>query len=163
MTNNIGITKKVRLKNYYGEYLEPYVDNTDIENDIQQINNTLLQINTNFVNKNSQTDKNAVVNWGMPDYTNKITTSNTSGSSSLTYTAPARGWVYVTQFMTGSNNYVVTINGNNVANFAWQSTQAGGRVSRPFFVEKDDVLYATASSSTAGVIIFDFFSLKGGN
>lgn len=106
-------------------------------------------------------NRSLIASYGLPDYTAGITTN---GTNTVSYTAPCIGWAYVGQFASGTTaSAMVNVKINDiVADEYFQGSQYGGVNSRPFFIDKGDVISGTGSTTNIGVWVI-FFPLKGGN
>lgn len=103
----------------------------------------------------TQTVKNTIVSWGMPDYTNGI--SITIGKSNNKYTVEENGWIYAS-CGTGDSNRGFYVNNKKVSTH--QSSQYGGvstKIGTTFPVSSGDKIHGDTDGSGY------FFPLKGAN
>ena len=138
---------------------------TQIEVDIDEIATDLNgKADTDLSNMNpTQTVKNTIVGWGMPDYANAVEINVTTSEQS--YTCPKDGFViFSAGGFNGSYGYL-KINDVFITN---ASTTGNSYVTNVFAsapVSKNDVCkFKTGyDSSTLGLQAFKFFPLKGAN
>lgn len=121
---------------------------TDIEVDIDEVMtdlNSKADIDLSNINP-SQTVKNTIIDWGMPDYSAGVSISNG-------YTAPVNG-VIIASFNWSNSNWSASIDGypfvasNNISN--------SGQQSSGFCIAPKNSVFTTNASGT-----FMFFPLKG--
>ena len=130
---------------------------------IEKINNTWSawatslsgKLNTDMSNLNpTQTAKDTVVGWGMPDFSAGV-------SASLPFTAPKNGICAFEGLCNAGQYFTLFVNGNKVGRTC--ATQQTGNTSTLLFkVQKNDVItYEYSYNETSKEMTF--FPLKGAN
>ena len=137
------------------------VAKTDIQVDIDEIATDLNgKMDTDLSNMSaSQTGKNTIINWGMPDYSSAISIT-TCPTSSSPYSAPDYGIFIVTGDWTSSTS--VYVNSNNL-NLSFYEDVSGVVVQEiVLLLSKNDEIYFT-NSSYSTTFKAAFIPLKGVN
>ena len=131
---------------------------TNIEVDIDEIATDLNgKADVDLSNMNaSQSAKNTIVNWGMPDYANGISLS----SSSFPYTAPSDGYVYV-EWYTSNYAGVALYSDNHIIDYQRNAYNGALNMAVKGFVSKNSILTLDGNSGTFERAIF--YPLKGVN
>lgn len=105
------------------------------------------KVDLNFNNMNpSQTAKNTIVGWGMPDYSASVAVT-------MPYTAPSNGWFVASNQATST---IVKINNVQVAMGSWAAGSWSGNLNCQIMVAKGDVI--TGATGT-----MNFMPCKGAN
>lgn len=139
---------------------------TDIQVDIDEIATDLngkADVDLSNINP-SQSVKNTIVGWGMPDYTSGISYSYGVDSTEKTYTMPSDGVLYISGYAYGVSTSAITlkINGYDIDFLtAWGSTMYTGTCITLLVNKNDIVSYKGKDGSNLTRIYF--YPMKGVN
>ncbi len=150
----------VKLKNSSGQYLQPYFDMTEINNNFNQ------KMDKDMSNMNAgQSAKNTILSWIAPDYSNGINVA-ASNASEQTYTAPSAGWFDFNLWSQGTTYAYVKVNDEYVIygdNYG-TSSSAYTCINGSIFVDKGDVIKFITSKALSSWGNYNYFyPTKGGN
>lgn len=140
---------------YVGEYTQTAVEQTAGLN--AELFNGKVDLNFNNMNP-SQTAKNTIISWVMPDYSAGI--SLQTSTTELTYTAPTKG-VAILHLAGGTNRYITNITVNNNP-LPYPSKVDSGEYRCIYYIplDREDVLDIKYNSN-ATVKTSYFYPLKG--
>ena len=136
---------------------------TEIQVDIDEIATDLSgKADTDLSNISaSQSAKNEIVTWGMPDYNGQIQLS--TGATEQTYTAPSKGFIGYNFLMDGNNTGYVKVNDITVITNRPAGSSHYDFVSGIIPVDKNDVIKYWSNSSGNNFNNFQFYPMKGAN
>ena len=111
----------------------------------------------------TRSNKEEIINWGLPDYTKGIGITFTS--TGFTYTAPANGFISVQTLITANGVGEVKINGVTVLRGNSGTKDAFGDITGQVVVRKGDVI--TTTTAYSGTLTqynwATFYPMKGAN
>lgn len=143
---------------YVGEYTQTAVEQTAGLN--AELFNGKVDLNFNNMNP-SQTAKNTIVGWGMPDYSGQI--SLPTGTTEQTYTAPSNGFIGYNFMMSGNNTGYVKVNDITVITNRPAGSNTYNSVSGIIPVNKNDVIKYWSNGTAKQYNNFQFYPMKGTN
>lgn len=113
----------------------------------------------------SQSVKNEIVSWGMPDYANGISLAQSTNSEQQ-FTTPSDGVIAFRfyQYQASTFNGYVYINNELICGGYSSGSNSGQTLSATALVNKNDIVrYKTNDSSILGYINLTFYPMKGAN
>ena len=146
--------KRVYLQNENDEILLPYSSQAIEDGDGNVIADTYLKTDMSNLMNPTQTAKDTIVGWGMPDFSAGV-------SASLPFTAPKNGICAFEGSCYSGQYFTLFVNGNKVGRTC--ATQQTGNASTLLFnVQKNDVITYEYSYNEISKEM-TFFPLKGAN
>jgi len=109
----------------------------------------------------SQSAKNEITSWGMPDYSGQISLS--AGTTEQTYTAPSKGYIGYNFMMQGNNTGYVKVNDITVITDRPAGSSYYDFISGIIPVDKNDVIKYWSNNSSGYYNNFQFYPMRGAN
>lgn len=118
---------------------------TDIQVDIDEIATDLNgKADVDLTNINaSQSAKDSIRSWGMPDYTAQIIVSGAYSSSASAYTAPCDGILYYYAWCSSETNSKIYVNNIEITKIHGSGNGYGSTSPITIFLNKNDTFYIT--------------------